>query len=232
MLPDPTRSMVCYGDLRIRLSALLRDVGSAEADSQVVPACPAWTVTDTVAHLCGVTIDILDGNVADAGTTAWADRHVERFSPLGLPALLDRWADAGPSVEGLGPAYPPAIAAQLVFDATTHEHDIRAALGRPGARDADGVVVGLAFLAQRLDQTVRLRGLPTLSLTAPGWSAVAGDGAPEVEVEASTFELLRAFGGRRSAGQIRALAWSGDADPYFAVFDQGPLRMQVEPLLE
>jgi len=232
MLPDPAQSMVSYGDLRLRLSALLRDVAPAEADSRVVPACPDWTVTDTVAHLCGVSIDILDGNLAEAGTAAWADSHVERFAPLGLAGLLDRWADAGPSVEALGPMIPPANAAQLVFDATTHEHDIRGALGRPGARDVEGIRIGLEFLAMRLDETVRLHGFPTLRLTAPDWSAVVGDGAPQVEVEASTFEMLRSFGGRRSAEQLGALDWSGDSTPYLALFDEGPLRLQDEPLIE
>ena len=50
-----------------------------------------------------------------------------------------------------------------------------------------------------------------------------GEGEPEVEVEASTFELFRSFGGRRSEAQIRALPWTGDPGPYLAMLDAGPV---------
>ena len=58
-------------------------------------------------------------------------------------------------VESLAAGFPPAAAAQMVFDATTHEHDLRSALGQPGARDAESIVVGLGFMESALDGFVR-----------------------------------------------------------------------------
>jgi hypothetical protein len=95
------------------------------------------------------------------------------------------------------------------------------ALGRPGARDATSVVVGLAFLGTSLDQYVRENDPPSLTLMSPEWSMTAGEGPVEVEVQASAFELLRSFGGRRSADQFRSLDWTGDPAPYLRLLDGG-----------
>ena len=201
----------------------------------MVPGCPEWSVTDAMAHVRGVCVDVLDGNIAAAGTKSWADLHVERFASLGLAAVIGRWNEVAPTVEELGPAFPPQAAAQFVFDATIHEQDIRGALGRPGARDASGVLVGLAFLGTSLDQYVREHHLPSLALRSPEWSMVAGDGPVEVEVEveASSFELLRSFGGRRSADQFRSLAWTGDPTPYLGMLDgDRAIGLRDEPLIE
>jgi hypothetical protein len=79
---------------------------------------------------------------------------------------------------------------------------------------------------------VRSNALPTLALVSPEWSAVAGDGTASVSVEASRFELLRSFGGRRSTEQFLALSWSGDPVPYLAMFDSSPLELRDVPLVE
>ena len=233
MLPEPADAMATYAELRARLTDLLGDVSDERAAEIVVPACPEWTVTDTVAHLNGVCVDILGGNLAEAGTKAWADEHVSRSADVGLTGLLEQWGTVAPSVIEIGPAFPPQAAAQFVFDATTHEHDIRGALDLPGGRDAGSVLVGLAFLEATLDQYVRELELPTVKLTTPVWSTVAGDGEPQVEVEASAFELLRSFGGRRSADQVRSLAWTGDPTPYLGLLDgDRAIAMRTDALVE
>jgi uncharacterized protein (TIGR03083 family) len=233
MLPEPALSMAAYTELRGRLSALLTDVSDETGATVMVPGCPEWSVTDAVAHIGGVCVDVLDGNVAAAGTKAWADLHVERFASLGLAAVIECWSDVASTVEELGPAFPPQAAAQFVFDATTHEQDIRGALGRPGARDTTSVVVGLAFLGTSLDQYVRENDLPSLTLTSPEWSMTAGEGPVEVEVKASAFELLRSFGGRRSVDQFRSLDWTGDPAPYLRLLDgDRAIGLRDEPLIE
>jgi len=166
MIPDPEASLAAYHDLRERVTELLGGVDDERSAATQVDACPAWTVTDTAAHLCGVTVDI------------------------------------------------------------------RGALAEPGGRDARSIVVGLGFMESSLDEFVRSAGLPTLGVRSPQWTAVMGEGEPEVEVEASTFELFRSFGGRRSEAQIRSLAWRGDPGPYLAIFDDGPLTMRAEILIE
>src|SRR5205807_592215 len=83
-----------------------------------------------------------------------------------------------------------------VRDLTTHEQDIRGALGRPGARDAAGIAVGLDFAATMgLAQSIASRGLPALRVAAGEREWVVGDGDPAAELEGSPFDLFRAMTG-------------------------------------
>ena len=232
MIPDPEASMAAYHDLRERVTALLGGVADDRAATTLVAACPGWTVTDTAAHMCGVTVDIVDGNLEGVATDPWTASHVERLAPLGLSAILERWTETGAVVESLAAAFPPAPASQMVFDATTHEHDIRGALGDTGGRESTSIVVGLGFMESSLDTFIRAGGLPALGVHSPQWTAVMGEGEPEVEVETSTFELFRTFGGRRSEAQIRSLPWTGDPGPYLAILNDGPVILRAEALIE
>jgi hypothetical protein len=67
----------------------------------------------------------------------------------------------------------------------------------------------------------------------PGRPAGAG-AEPAVAVGgvgvAEPFELFRALSGRRSAGQVRSLAWDGDPAPYLDVL--APYPMPPSPLRE
>jgi len=231
---EPTVSMAAYRAVRERVTGVLAGVDDGVAATTPVPACPGWTVTELAGHLCGVCVDILEGNLDGVGTAPWADAQAERFAPLGLAALLAQWNEVAPQVEALGPAFPPRPASQLVFDVTSHEHDVRGAVGVPGGRDAEALAVPLEFLAGALDARVRHEELPTLRLRADdGWSSTAGDGSPEVELRATSFELFRSFGGRRSLDQIRALDWSADPEPYLAsFFTDTPLTPPERPLVE
>jgi 2-polyprenyl-6-methoxyphenol hydroxylase-like FAD-dependent oxidoreductase len=74
------------------------------------------------------------------------------------------------------------------------------------------------------------RGRPALRLRAGGRDWVEGAGPPAAVLEAAPFELFRALSGRRSAGQVRALAWDGDPEPYLDVLS--PYPMPPSPLLE
>jgi hypothetical protein len=46
---------------------------------------------------------------------------------------------------------------------------------------------------------------------------------PAATVSAEAFELFRAISGRRSADQIRAMAWDGDPEPYVSTVSPYPL---------
>jgi uncharacterized protein (TIGR03083 family) len=225
--------MAAYRAVRERVVRLLAGVDDGVASVTVVPACPGWTVTEVAGHLCGVCVDILEGNLEGAGTAPWADAQAARWAPIGLAAVLDQWNEVGPQVEAIGAAFPAGPAAQLVFDITTHEHDLRGTLGEVGARDTTCLVVPLAFLGERLDHYVRDEGLATLRLESPdGWTSTAGEGPAQIVVSATTFDLFRSFGGRRSLAQIRALDWTADPSPYLAVFDRGPLQPPDVALIE
>jgi uncharacterized protein (TIGR03083 family) len=232
LLKPAEESVAAYAGIRNRLSQLLADLPDTDAAGIPVPACPGWTVTGAVAHLYGVESDILEGNLAGVGTGPWADDQVRRFAPLGLRRLLERWNEIGPTVEVMGGAFPPSSAAQFVFDACTHEHDIRGALDRPGARHADSVLVGLTFIASALDGMVAEQRVPGIELDSPHFQAVLGVAPVPVRLSAPTFDLFRSFAGRRSPAQFRALTWEGDPAPYLAFFANGPLRPPDRDLVE
>jgi len=182
-----------------------------------VPACPAWRVHDVVAHLTGLCTDILTGNVAGAATDPWTQAQVDARRDTSLTEVLDEWADAGPQVAAMVEDFPEPYGRQVVADLAVHEHDIRGALDRPGARDSDAVDVGLAFLCN--------------VLVAP---AAEERGLAPVEdvLIADDFELFRALTGRRSADQIRALRWRVDPEPYVPLFGSGPFTVRATALVE
>lgn len=239
-----TTAIVAHAGVRARLTELLADADEAQLAATVVPACPDWSVTDTLAHTVGVCIDIVDGAIGDdVGTAAWADGHVERFAGLGIAGLLDRWTEVGPLIDSLAGLMPRRIASQFCFDATTHEHDIRGALGRPGGRDSDGVEVGIRFIEMGLDHGIRTSGLSPVVVVSELDRVVLGalEGPGQVDgldvatlptLTATRFELLRAIGGRRSEDQVRSMAWTCDPTPYLSLLSQGPLRPPAQGLDE
>lgn len=238
MLAEPDAIAAAYTGTRTRSTALLRSAGEGDPEvaDRVVPACPQWTVRQLASHLCGVCDDVLAGNVAEAASDPWTQAQVARYADTPLGEILDHWDEVGPQLEAVLPAVPPAPGAQMVFDATTHEHDLRGALGEPGARDSDGLVVGFGFLAKSLDRMIKAQGLPTLEITAANRVLTLG-GVPagteaEIHLAGSSFELFRAFGGRRTLDQVRALDWSADPSPYLDAFFGGILKPPTEPLDE
>ncbi len=133
---------------------------------------------------------------------------------------------------------------QLVFDTLTHEHDIRGALNEQGSRTGDSAfAAAMAFVTTMGDQFIRHSGLPALQLSTPTLGRVQlGDphnAAGELALALSDFEALRAFGGRRSIGQLRALPWQGDPThllPAFThhlpAFTNDGIRPPVDDLIE
>ena len=218
-----------------RIEAVLR--GRAEVAELTVPACPAWTIRQTVAHLAGVADDIISFNMEAKGTNQWTGAQVDRFGDFSIDELLDLWGQAiDPVVELLGLA-PQQSACQLVFDALTHEHDIRGALGEPGSRTGDlAVEVALAFMTTSYDQMARHSRLPAVRLTTPTIGAVLlGDPNTELDqlaLDVSDFEYLRAFGGRRSTRQVMALPWYGDPTKLVSACGNDSIRPPDDDLIE
>jgi uncharacterized protein (TIGR03083 family) len=225
--------MAAYRGVRERTAAMLADIDDASAAATAVPCCPGWTVVEVVGHMCGVADDVLAGRLDGVGTAPWADAQAARLAPQGLRAVLELWGELGPQLEAIGSAFPARPATQMVFDVTTHEHDLRGALGRPGARELEALAVPLDFIGSSLDGFARAQHLAALELEASeGWSFVAGEGEPVTRLQASAFELFRSFGGRRSRPQVRALAWDGDPEPYLGLFADSPLEPPRESVVE
>lgn len=188
LLPDAV-VVEAYQELRRRMIELLRETPS-HLGASPVPHCPAWSVHDVAAHLVGVPEDILAGRMEGVTTEAWTQAQVDRHQHHSLAELADIWESQIESFDAVLPHIPSPVNSQMVMDAVTHEHDIRHALGQPGARDSSAVRVGLGWL---LDAAGDETGLA---------SRLGRSGLDD-------FDLLRVLSGRRSVEQIAQL----DLDP-------------------
>lgn len=220
-LPSISDAATAYRLIHGRVDALVRS--RAKVTELRVPACPTWSIRQTVAHLVGVAQDIVSLNMEQKAAESWTQAQVDRLDRHSLDDLLDLWGQmVGPVTTTLALA-PEASASQLVFDTLTHEHDIRGALSEPGCRTGDlAFEVAMAFVATMGDQFIRQAGLPTLRLVTPTNASVQlGDPHAErdqLALEISDFEALRAFGGRRSIRQLLALPWHGDPTDLLPAF--------------
>lgn len=233
--PGPDAATAYRGIYR-RIDALLRN--RAEIADLRVPACPAWTIRETVAHLAGTAQDINSRNLEGVGSDTWTRAQVDRTADCGMDELLDRWSVAiDPVMARLSQNGLERPAAQLVFDSLTHEHDIRGALGEPGARGHDpAFVVALGFLTITYDEMATKNKLPALELTTPTLGTLQlGDpliATEHVCLSVSDFEALRAFGGRRSVRQLSTLPWHGEPMGVLIALGNNAIRPPMLDLIE
>lgn len=219
-----------------RIDALLR--GRDEVAELPVPACPAWTVRQTLSHLTGLAQDIVSLNLEGVATEAWTRAQVDRLTDKTVDELLDLWAQTIDTVtERLGQSGLETPAAQTVFDCLTHEHDLRGALDEPGQRAADpAFAIAIEFLMTRYDAMARHSGLQSLTLTTPTAGSVQlgkpYETAEQLALSVSDFETLRALGGRRSLRQLSALPWFGDPTNLLAALGNDAIRPPVNDLIE
>ncbi|HVF75708.1 MAG TPA: maleylpyruvate isomerase family mycothiol-dependent enzyme [Acidimicrobiales bacterium] len=240
-----------YAEGRGRTTELVSGL-SPEQAAVPVPTCPQWSVHDVVAHLAGVCSDVLAGNIEGVASAPWTAAQVEARRDRSMAELVEEWSTAAPQVEAIAPLFPGRVGTQWVLDMTTHEHDIRCALGAPGARDTEAIGMSVEFLMGGFAATVVRAGLPPIEVRADDQSWVLGgegstdleqlllgaepplngDVEPEGSVEAPAFEWFRALTGRRSIEQIRAFKWSVDPEPYLQAFTFGPFRPAAAPIVE
>jgi uncharacterized protein (TIGR03083 family) len=198
-----------YRDGRERLLAVAAELGDDDA-ARPVAACPGWTVKDVYAHLAGVAADVLGRRLDGMMTEPWTARQVQERASAGLREVCAEWAASGPRLEArLG----RGGRAELVIDITSHEHDIRGAVGRPGHRDTPAVAYALESVVETLAAWWPA-GLPAVRLAGDSGACTLGAGPPAATLRASDFELFRAVMGRRSRAQPLGLGWDADAEPY------------------
>ncbi|HTZ08657.1 MAG TPA: maleylpyruvate isomerase family mycothiol-dependent enzyme [Acidimicrobiales bacterium] len=193
-----------YRQTRERLTDLVAALAPA-AWSTPVPACPGWTVHDVVGHLTAVTEDVLAGRLVRPPTDEETAAQVARFRGWDTPSVLARWTELAPAFEpvvGAGAVWP------AVLDVGTHEQDVRSAVGLPGARRSDVVVLGAAQLLAWLRPPVPLR----VVVEDDAFDVGTGAG-PGLTVRSDRFEVFRWRLGRRSRRQLGALDWSADPAP-------------------
>jgi uncharacterized protein (TIGR03083 family) len=196
-----------YGKLRARVRDVLAASDAAALDLRA-PATPEWRVRDVLAHLVGVVDDVRNGRLYGVATDPWTDAQVNARKDCTVAEMLDEWDELSPAFEAGLAQLPMSITGQALFDAVTHEHDIRHALGQPGARDNQAV----SYVFDWMVYSRTAAGRPALRFHTGNAVTVAGVGDPIATVKGSRFELLRATTGRRSASEIEALEWEPRTD--------------------
>ncbi len=224
---------VVYAESRDSLRELVAGLSNEELATNV-PATPAWSVRDVVAHLVGearitntgdapaefrLLESLRDPVQADLRDQVNA-REVARRREVPFPQVLGEWDELVerlmPKLRGEEP-FPlpePFLDSILVTDLAGHGQDIRGALGRPGERDSAACRIGLASFAVALGFRLDSLGIPALRLRYDGKERLCGTTEPAAALTAEHFELFRALAGRRSRRQIEALDWEGDREPY------------------
>jgi uncharacterized protein (TIGR03083 family) len=201
---------------RTRITELLVDA-PAEWATLPVPTCPAWNVHDLVAHVSGIAAEIVRGNGPGADSQAWVDSIVDERRGIPLHGLLDDWSAMGPVFEEMA-AETRRLAVPLSYDTVVHEHDLRHAIKRPGARDASGVMSSMEVAVWLMTNDLDRRGFGRVSFRAGGrtWECGSGDLRLELDLDSvalgvpPVWELLRLSGSRRSFSQAARLPWRGD----------------------
>jgi uncharacterized protein (TIGR03083 family) len=227
-MTKPATNTEVYAELRAEMIALVRSLTAAEVDLKV-PQSPNWSISDVVAHVVGIIDDILSDNLAAIGTDEWTALHVSTRADKTLNEICDEWSSLAPRFKALGdanPVWPMRAGADLI----THYHDINQALGRQGNRDTAAVRMGLERYGPFFCERAGNAGLPVVRVDAGEQVWQSGDGEPVAVVTGSAFDLLRAFSGRRSAAQILAMNWIGDAAPYVSV--ASPYGLPADDVLE
>jgi uncharacterized protein (TIGR03083 family) len=206
-------------ELRVRVTELVRDLDPADLDVPA-PACPGWRARDVLAHLVGVADDIAHDRRDGIASDAWTGAQVERRRDIPVAELLADWAQWGPQFEQLLAVGPAEVTGQALYDAATHEHDLRHAVARPGARDSDAMHWGWEWLIEARTRA----GAPAIRFVSERRDDVAGAGEPRVVVRAPYFELFRATTGRRTEAEITSYSWEPAPDlamilaaPFFTV---------------
>lgn len=216
------------------VQARIADIAArAEPDTRV-PACPAWTIRDLVAHLTGLAADVADGNLTGWGGDAWTARQIADRAAMDIEALLVEWAEHTGELDSI--LEDPATVAEMdtfetaavgrqpvatlpgavLGDAVIHEHDLRGALADRNARTSAELIGALDGMIRGMRRSFPRAGLPTLRVVAVdvGMEWLMGLDAPSAELRATAFELFRAVSGRRTRYEIARLDWAGDPEAF------------------
>ena len=182
---SPDDVLAAIGGIRTRTIGVLRAAGEERA-AQIVPTCPDWTAKELACHMYGTCDDLLNGRLEGIGSEAWSQAQVDRHSGKPLDELLDEWAASGDAFDAMVPHIPRPANYQLVMDMATHEHDIRLAVGSPGAQDDPSLGIGSAYMLRNIAK-----------MDADLAEQIQGSGLTD-------FECLRSLTGRRSVAQLEA----------------------------
>jgi hypothetical protein len=189
----------------------------------MVRATPAWTVRDVLSHVTGITEDLNSLSFDAADADAWTRAQVTRHRDETVAETVAAWDREAPRFEaGLG-QLGYEWGAHYVADLLVHLTDVRASLGLPIPTDEQATRVALDFYLDDLHAALTEDAIGTVDVETPPERRTVGAGTRRAGLRGDAFDVLRACAGRRTLREIRALAWTGDADPFVARISRYPV---------
>ncbi len=202
-----------YVRTRDRMCDVLADAAPDNL-ARTVPACPAWSAADLVAHVVSMPAALAEGRRPDGDIRAWLQQLVNerRGQPVG--EMIDEWRTLDDAIATMldGPG------ALLFADLAVHEHDLRGALDRPDHRALEVETIVPRTLAA-FARPLRDAGLGAIAVRHDNRTWVSHDAEPGWTLLVEPWEAVRAVNSRRTADELRAIPADGDATPYLPVLD-------------
>ena len=208
-----------YETIRADFVAMLRTL-PVERLERGVGATPEWRVRDVVAHLAGLTEDLNRAYFGEGDPDGMTRAQVDRFRDSSLEEIIQAWDREAPAFEGGLQLFGYQVGNHFVGDLFIHVTDVRSALGLAVDRDSVAMWTTLDWYLDALDASLRDRGEGAFDVITAPEQRVVGTGTVVATVTAPAFEIARACAGRRSAGQIAAFAWTGDASRFLPLISQ------------
>jgi uncharacterized protein (TIGR03083 family) len=208
------RDADCGALYRVKRRELLELAHGLSADelATAVPATPAWSVHDVVAHVVGIAADLNAQRFDVPDADAWTARQVRERRGATVADLEREWErEADRFEEGLR-LLGYELGSHYVGDLLQHTQDVRSALGRGRIADDEALAVAMDFYVDHFSQALAAAGAGAVEVRTGEDAWTAGEGSVVATVEGARLELFRAFGGRRSESGVRALSWTGDVD--------------------
>jgi len=211
MESEPTPPGDAYARVRAELVGALRSIDPATAATHV-PACPAWTVREVAAHVCGLNAELLADIPGPLGSDEATSRQVADRSDASLGEVLDDWEEMAPAI-GARFAAEPERATALLADLVVHAHDLKEVLDQPTAAADAATPVSAQRYIPLLQERVLAETNAALTVELDGGSnspASPSDAAAALTVRTSSHLFLRGVTGRLRRSEVEAFDWSDD----------------------
>lgn len=199
-----------YRNSRLRMQEIAASLTNDEANT-IVAACPDWTVKDLFSHVTGIAADLGSGRGPTGDTQVWVDELVTSRKDRSLASVVDEWNEVGPTFEAAIDNMPKRLWT-LTYDTVVHEHDLRAAVKKPGDHESEGVKISAALGLKLVKVDLASKSLPAFRAIIDGVEHNVGEGEPELTLTASAFDTLRLLGSRRTLAEIKAANFVGDLE--------------------
>lgn len=202
-----------YARTRGRVIGLLAAAPDDELQ-RVVPACPAWTVHDLLAHVVSMPAAISSGRRPTGPIGEWLTELVAERAEQPAEVLAQEWQALDDELDALlsGPS------GLLFADLAVHEHDFRGALGCPDHAALE-VEAMLPRTIAAFKGPLQEAGLAPIEVRAGDRVWRSHEGEPGWTLVVDPWTAVRALNSRRTAQELNALPSDGDASPYLPILD-------------